>query len=68
MALQQEDHDDAAGAMDQAVVFGLALSLPAAVALMAMPGYLVEGFFRGAPSRSPTPFLGLAAPSTTAGS
>jgi hypothetical protein len=54
--------------MDQAVVFGLALSLPAAVALMAMPGYLVEGFFRGAPSRSPTPFLGLAAPSTTAGS
>jgi putative peptidoglycan lipid II flippase len=49
MALQQKDHDDAAGAMDQAVVFGLALSLPAAVALMAMPGYLVEGFFtRGA--------------------
>ena len=48
-ALQKKDHDDANAAMDQAVVFGLALSLPAAVALMAMPGYLVEGFFtRGA--------------------
>ena len=44
-ALQKDDHDDAAGAMDQAVVFGLALSLPAAAALMAMPGYLVEGLF-----------------------
>ena len=44
-ALQRSDHDDANGAMDQAVVFGLALSLPAAAALMAMPGYLVEGLF-----------------------
>jgi len=44
-ALQKKDHDDANGAMDQAVVFGLALSLPAAAALMAMPGYLCEGFF-----------------------
>ena len=48
-ALQAKDHDDANAAMDQAVVFGLALSLPAAGALVAMPGYLVEGFFsRGA--------------------
>jgi len=48
-ALQRKDDEDAAGAMDQAVVFGLALSLPAAAALMAMPGYLVEGLFtRGA--------------------
>ncbi len=48
-ALQKKDHDDAVGAMDQAVVFGLALCLPAAAALMAMPGYLVEGLFsRGA--------------------
>src|SRR5882757_8277036 len=48
-ALQKSDHDDANSAMDQAVVFGLALSMPAAAALMAMPGYLVEGFFaRGA--------------------
>jgi putative peptidoglycan lipid II flippase len=44
-AIQKEDHDDAQGAMDQAVVFGLALSLPAAAALMAMPGYLVDGLF-----------------------
>jgi putative peptidoglycan lipid II flippase len=35
--------------MDQAVVFGLALSLPAAAALMGMPGFLTDGFFtRGA--------------------
>jgi len=48
-ALHQEDHDDAQGAMDQAVVFGLALSLPAAAALMGMPFYLTDGFFaRGA--------------------
>jgi len=44
-ALQREDHLDAQDGMDQAVVFGLALSLPAAAALMAMPGYLVEGLF-----------------------
>ena len=48
-ALQVEDKDDAQGAMDQAVVFGLALSLPAAAALMGMPFYLTDGFFsRGA--------------------
>jgi putative peptidoglycan lipid II flippase len=44
-ALQREDHDDAQAAMDQAVVFGLALCLPAAAALVAMPGYLTDGFF-----------------------
>ena len=44
-ALQKKDHHDANAAMDQAVVFGLALSLPAAAALMAMPGYLCEGLF-----------------------
>ncbi len=44
-SLQQEDHIDAQAAMDQAVVFGLALSLPAAAALMGMPGYLTDGFF-----------------------
>lgn len=44
-ALQKDDHADAQAAMDQAVVFGLALTLPAAAALMAMPGYLVEGLF-----------------------
>ncbi|RAK58226.1 murein biosynthesis integral membrane protein MurJ [Phenylobacterium deserti] len=48
-ALQNRDDDDAQGSMDQAIVFGLALSLPAAAALMAMPGYLIDGLFvRGA--------------------
>ena len=48
-AVQGEDHGDAQAAMDQAVVFGLALSLPAAAALVGMPGYLTDGFFaRGA--------------------
>ena len=49
IAVQGEDHGDAQAAMDQAVVFGLALSLPAAAALVGMPGYLTDGFFaRGA--------------------
>jgi putative peptidoglycan lipid II flippase len=44
-ALHKHDAKDAQAAMDQAVVFALALSLPAAAALMAMPGYLVGGLF-----------------------
>jgi len=44
-SLQIDDHDDAQAAMDQAVVFGLALCLPAAAALIGMPGYLTDGFF-----------------------
>ncbi|MCC7266402.1 MAG: murein biosynthesis integral membrane protein MurJ, partial [Caulobacteraceae bacterium] len=48
-ALQTEDHADAQSAMDQAMVFSLAFSLPAAAALMAMPYYLIDGLFtRGA--------------------
>jgi putative peptidoglycan lipid II flippase len=48
-SIQTKDHADAQGAMDQAVVFGMALSLPAAAALMAMPFYLIDGLFaRGA--------------------
>ncbi len=48
-ALQTEDHDDAQGAMDQGVVFALALSLPAGAALMALPFWLIDGLFtRGA--------------------
>lgn len=48
-AVQLKDHADTQGSLDQALVFGLALSLPAAAALMGMPGYLVEGLFaRGA--------------------
>jgi putative peptidoglycan lipid II flippase len=44
-AFQMKDHEDTQGAMDQAIVFALALSLPAAAALMAMPVYLADGFF-----------------------
>ncbi len=43
------DHADAAEAMDQAMVFALALSLPAAAALVAMPHFLIDALFtRGA--------------------
>jgi putative peptidoglycan lipid II flippase len=44
-SLQKGDHDDAQGAMDQGVVFALALSLPAAAALMTLPVWLIDGFF-----------------------
>jgi putative peptidoglycan lipid II flippase len=44
-ALQKDDHGDAQQAMDQGLVWALALSLPAAAALMAMPVYLIDGFF-----------------------
>jgi putative peptidoglycan lipid II flippase len=44
-ALQKDDHDDAQAAMDQGIVFSLALSLPAAAALMALPVYLIDGLF-----------------------
>jgi putative peptidoglycan lipid II flippase len=48
-AFRRGDHDDAQAAMDQGMVFALALSLPAAAALVAIPGYLVDGLFaRGA--------------------
>ena len=48
-ALQTHDHVDAQAAMDQAMVFSLAFSLPAAAALMAMPYYLIDALFtRGA--------------------
>lgn len=48
-SLQKDDHADAQAAMDQGIVFALALSLPAAAALMALPIWLIDGFFtRGA--------------------
>ncbi len=48
-ALHQKQDDDAQAALDQALVFGMALSLPAAAALMGMPFYLIDGLFtRGA--------------------
>ncbi|MDP3748473.1 MAG: murein biosynthesis integral membrane protein MurJ [Phenylobacterium sp.] len=48
-AIQAGDHDDAQGATDQAVIFALALTAPAAAALVAMPFFLIDGMFtRGA--------------------
>lgn len=48
-SLRRGDAADAKLVMDQGLIFGLALSLPAAAALMAMPVYLIDGLFtRGA--------------------
>jgi putative peptidoglycan lipid II flippase len=44
-ALHRDDHDEAQGSMDLAMVFALALSLPAAAALVAIPFYLIDGLF-----------------------
>lgn len=44
-ALQAEEHEVAQGAMDQAIVLSMALTLPAAAALMAIPYFLIDGFF-----------------------
>ncbi|MDI1363391.1 MAG: lipid II flippase MurJ, partial [bacterium] len=45
-AVQASDGGEAQAAMDQAVVFAMALTLPAATALVAMPGFLIDGLFR----------------------
>jgi len=48
-ALAANDQDDAQVATDQAVVFSMALTLPAVAAMVAAPFYLVDGLFtRGA--------------------
>lgn len=44
-ALQRDDHDEAQGSMDLAMVFSLALSLPAAAALVSIPFFLIDGLF-----------------------
>lgn len=44
-ALQRNDHDEAQGSMDLAMVFALALSLPAAAALVSIPFFLIDGLF-----------------------
>ncbi len=44
-AVHANDHQHAQQTMDQAVVFALAFSLPAAVALCAMPFFLVDGIY-----------------------
>jgi len=44
-AFTQEDPQEGRAVLDQALVFGMALCLPAAAALVAMPVYLVDGLF-----------------------
>ena len=44
-AVQAGDHMGADDAMDEAVGFSLALTLPAAAALVAMPFFLIDGLF-----------------------
>ncbi|MDR3508395.1 MAG: murein biosynthesis integral membrane protein MurJ [Caulobacteraceae bacterium] len=48
-AVQSEDHPGARAAMDEAITFSMALTLPAAAALFAIPYFLVDSLFtRGA--------------------
>jgi putative peptidoglycan lipid II flippase len=44
-AVHAKDHQGAQDATDQAITFALALTLPAAVALAAMPFYLIDGLY-----------------------
>ena len=44
-AVQAEDRVGAQSAMDEAIGFSLALTLPAAAALIAMPFFLIDGLF-----------------------
>ncbi len=44
-AVNSEDKADAQGAMDQAIALAMALTLPAAAALIAMPGFLSDGLY-----------------------
>lgn len=45
-AISIGDKDEAQKTTDQAIVFAMALTLPAAAALMAMPHYLIDGLFQ----------------------
>ncbi len=44
-AVHAEDHEHAQETMDQAFVFAMVFALPAAVALVAMPFFLVDGIY-----------------------
>jgi putative peptidoglycan lipid II flippase len=44
-AVQRNDRADAQLAMDEAIVFSMALTLPAAAALLAMPFFLIDALF-----------------------
>ncbi|MES2035715.1 MAG: murein biosynthesis integral membrane protein MurJ [Pseudomonadota bacterium] len=45
-AISLGDKEDAQKTTDQAIVFAMALTLPAAAALMAIPHYLIDGLFQ----------------------
>lgn len=45
-AISLGDKDEAQKTTDQAIVFAMALTLPAAAVLMAMPHYLIDGLFQ----------------------
>ncbi len=48
-AVHTEDHADAQSAMDEAITLAMALTLPAAAAMLAMPHFMIDGLFtRGA--------------------
>ncbi len=48
-AVHTHDEADARGAMDEAITFAMALTLPAAAAMLAMPFFMINGLFtRGA--------------------
>ena len=48
-AVHTHDEADARGAMDEAITFAMALTLPAAAAMLAMPFFMIDGLFtRGA--------------------
>ena len=44
-AVHTGDHDDASGAMDEAITFAMALTLPAAAAMIAMPHFMIDGLY-----------------------
>lgn len=44
-AVHSGDHADADAAMDQAITFAMALTLPAAAAMVAMPFFMIDGLF-----------------------
>jgi putative peptidoglycan lipid II flippase len=44
-AVHTGDHKDASGAMDEAVTFAMALTLPAAAAMLAMPHFMIDGLY-----------------------
>jgi putative peptidoglycan lipid II flippase len=44
-AVHAKDHQGAQDATDEAITFAMALTLPAAVALVGMPFYLIDGLF-----------------------